>query len=215
MKRLLIAVLFIIVLILPGCIPGGTPDQGAEIPDQGEIPEDGEEVPDEEVPDEEVPDVNILQGYSLEELGVTVDLEKLRTFEDPNDSRYTPDYWVLASSMFPGTSKLIIFYTNNPIFMEEIDALYMQGVYTPADPDLEYFLEIDGQRYSLSDLEDFTIYQDEKITVFDVTGFLPIDSFEETIESFTQADSSYSYDWLLEVYEYLKTYEDIAIIYQE
>jgi len=77
------------------------------------------------------------------------------------------------------------------------------------------FIIVGDERYSLIDLADCTIYADDRIIVFDVTDYLPIDSFDIRIETESLQWEDYSHQWMIEVYNYLKTYQDIIIIYND
>jgi len=196
---------------MPGC--RNIPDAGVETPNEGE-----------EAPDEGGGNLKevVLQSYSLEDLGVTIDIQKLDSFEDPN-TNYPGGYEIFAGSQFPlscsqipNTSIIAINYcVHYNVGIDYMAALYLQGVYRPTGNESNNFIIVGDERYSLIDLADCTIYADDRIIVFDVTDYLPIDSFDIRIETESLQWEDYSHQWMIEVYNYLKTYQDIIIIYND
>lgn len=166
---------------------------------------------------------NILEGYKLSDLGLSIELDNLNPFSDPNYIRpYEPSYevWYTNSNEYHSFSSvgdekadisvLAIRYTDNKISMEFMPALYLQGFKKPGAT--EQFIEVRSKLYSITDLDQYKLYEDEKYIVFDIRDLLPIQSFTEQIERISEVNqANYDYDWLIEVYDYLKSYKNISI----
>lgn len=166
---------------------------------------------------------NVLKGYSLLDLGLSIDLESLKSFKDPN---YETGYYVVSYSLFhpnknfyfsglerfENISVLMIDYCEDRISMSYMPALYLQGYKKSVDTGKEQFIEVDSKLYSLAELNQYKLYDDDQFIVLDITDLLPVESFDEKIEMRSEHGmSNYSYDWMNDVYEYLKSYEDIII----
>lgn len=172
----------------------------------------------------EVPYI-ILEGYTLSNLGLSIELDKLKSFSDPNYNKpYERSYevWYTNSNecqVFSSVgdentniSVLAITYTDSRISMEFMPALYLQGFKKLINTEEEQFIEIDSKLYSFTDLNHYKLYEDEKYIVFDIRDLLPIKSFSEQIERISEEyQSNYDYSWLIEVYDYLKSYNNISI----
>ncbi|MGI6365454.1 MAG: hypothetical protein ACOX2G_06895 [Bacillota bacterium] len=208
MQKLTIIAICLLILFVPGCIIESNNDS-ENGSNNGDQTNEGEEIPEDEDPSTE----KILECLNLEDLGVKVDIDKLQSFIDPNRNvPYPSDYMVSTNSEIPNTSILSFEYCIERLSLEYMDALYLTGTFKPSDPEPEYSIKIGADiNCSLVDLKEFTVYEDEKILIFDVTDLIGVEKFADKIASLPTTHGTF--EWMLDVYNYLRTYKDFSVIY--
>lgn len=217
MRQVLISIL--VCLLLAGCGQNAG-SNGGDVPGNNE---QTDQEPEDENGDLEL----VLRGQSLVDLGLTVDLEKLQLFPDPNFDDVVNSYflWHTSEMTFQfedDLSKLVkssghvtilaIEYSEG-ISFETVFALYLQGFEKDAAADSELFIEIDAQRYTLGELEPYKVFEDEQYFVLEITDLLPFEPFADRMEQYSRYDEMLDYLWLIDVYQYLKSHADLAIQY--
>lgn len=168
-----------------------------------------------------------LQGYALEEINYTIDLDKLNKIADPNNAiNYEPFYDLIhvEKGLKPlrlndvdidklGNLTILGYnFADNEIDTTFMPMLYIQGFRKENSNNNEVAFKINDVKYSRAEISQYILYEDAEVVVLDITKLLPIKDFNNEIDRM-QANSSrkYDYKWLTGVYEYLKSYKDIHI----
>lgn len=221
MKHVLISCL--ICLLIAGCLSGGGQDaNGDDVPCNND--------PTTEEPGDQNGDVEdeiSLRGQSLVDLGLTIDLENLQLFSDPNFDKVTNNYALWHTSEMPfytdndlsrlvessGHMTILTIEYSEGISFETVFALYLQGFDKDFDAGTEGFIEIDARRYTLAELEPYKVFEDEQYFVLEVSDLLPLEPFAERMEQLNQYDEMLDYLWLIDIYQYLMSHEDLIFQY--
>ena len=202
MQKLIIIFICLLILFVPGCLKSNNNSENGLHNGGGEIPGDDDPSP-----------AKVLECLNLEELGVKVDIDKLQSFTDPNI--HVPnqsEYGVFINLEIPNISILSFEYCIERLSLEYMDALYLTGTFKPSDFESGYSIKIGTDIICpLIDLEELTVYEDEKIIIFDVTDLIGVEKFEDKIASLPTTHGTF--EWMLDVYNYLKTYKDLSLIY--
>ena len=69
---------------------------------------------------------------------------------------------------------------------------------------MEQFIEVASELYNIRELDEYKLFEDEDVLVFDITDLL----FEEDFAT----RNNWVDQWGIDVYEYLRSHEDVAII---
>lgn len=145
----------------------------------------------------------------------------MREFADPNTINvlgygvyHTNDMEIDDYNKFGNISILGINYSDNMISVEWMAALFLQSFKKPIEIEIEHFIEVDSKFYSLEELKQSMLFEDDEFIVLDITDLLPIRSFNRSIEMLAERRPSYSYQWMMDIYNYLKSYEDIGILHR-
>lgn len=163
----------------------------------------------------------ILQGYSLDELGLEIDLDALRVFPDPNWNHYEIYYlvWHSSAPLMDNYNNKAKCYGNvsvlgydypDEIAYTWIDVLFIQGFLKPLQPEGEHFIMVDSKIYTLEEMKQYLIYEDDSHIVYDITDLSAADNFFDVIQILSES-KGYSFEWMIEVNDYLKSYEGIVI----
>lgn len=149
----------------------------------------------------------ILQGTTLEELGLELNVERLRHFEDHNQEQisYYVNHYSAAHKKYAKTSGLLVEFSE---YLGSQLLISIQGFKKPARQDVQPLIEVNSSFYHLSDLTRYQLYEDDETIVFDITNLLP-EKFADRVQ--TWLDYGVPCQWMFEVYEYVKTYDDIVI----
>lgn len=201
---LLMVLVFVSVMSLFGCA-----NQKPVIPAPELVEPEPEPEPD-PIEDPEPPNgggLIILQGTTLKELNLELNIEKLQRFEDHNQEQisYYVNNYSAEHKKYAKTSGLLVEFSE---YLGSELLLSIQGFKKPARQDAHQFIEVDSILYDLSDLTQYKLYEDDETIVFDITDLLP-EKFADRVQ--TWIDNGYSCQWMFEVYEYVKTYDDIVI----
>lgn len=151
------------------------------------------------------PEYVILEGKNLEELGLELDIEKLKCFIDEYD--LSTGYYVnhyQEGAVYAGMSSLIMEWCEGN---ESELLLLVQGFVKAEDTGLEQRIVIDSNEYPLAELEECKLYEDSQVVVYDVTALVPRKSFPDQVQEWI--DKGIPCEWMYEVYDYIMTYEDI------
>lgn len=152
------------------------------------------------------PEPVILQGYNLAELGLELDTERLRIFEDPEYELTNTYHFVHpdVDQKLAGTSLLIIGYWGGTEVL-----MYLQGFKKSAEVSSEQYIVVDSEQYTLAELGEYKLFEDDEVVVYDITDLMPGESFVHMVQRWI--DAGHSFQWLLDAYEYARSYEDIVI----
>lgn len=168
-----------------------------------------------------------LNGYNLEDINLTIELDKLKIFADSNkNNNYTPSYYLynvkkgltewkfndIDMQKYGNLTVLGYNYSDNTIDMTFIPILYIQGFKKVNNNDKELIFIINENKYTKEQIKEFILYEDTEVIVLDITELIPIEEFSSVINKLQEnADFQYNYKWLIDVYDYLKVHKDIVI----
>lgn len=174
-----------------------------------EPPPNGTENP----PNGEDPEPVVLRGYNLKDLGLELDLERLKIFPGEYETEYRVNNFEDNRPVNPSTCNLLMDYWSS---VEEgtVALLCLQGYKKPVEPDLKLIIEICSIQYPLEELDHCKLHEDEETLVYDISSLLPAKialeyDMQDWLNDFhTRGLPS---EWLKEIFEYVQTYEDIVI----
>jgi len=157
------------------------------------------------------PEPVILEGSRLADVGLKLDIEALKPLDYPCDYELELNYFLVHESLWLYDPTMDILAFDYPdlesLSIEVVPALYLQGFRKSADPDAEQLFKVGSDLYKAEELEKYKLFEDEDVLVFDITDLL----FDEEFSArFDWVD-----EWGLEVYEYLRSHEDVVIGYLE
>lgn len=149
---------------------------------------------------------NVLQGYSLDEVGLELDVRELRLFEDHNQKLISYDTVHYPSGhRYAETTGLVMeFSEKNGVEL----LLCLQGFKKDTSSEAQEFIQIDSSQYSLSDLGQHKVYEDDEVVVYDLTDLVGV-NFIDKVQDWVEDDLPFQ--WMEEVYDYVKSYNDIVI----
>jgi hypothetical protein len=153
------------------------------------------------------PDPVILQGSNLADLGRRIDIEALEPLTYPSKPYLVKlNYFLVADvyGTYDPTMDVLAFDYPEELSIETVRALYVQGFKKSTEPDVEQFIEVASELYNIRELDEYKLFEDEDVLVFDITDLL----FEEDFAT----RNNWVDQWGIDVYEYLRSHEDVAII---
>ncbi|MDD3073375.1 MAG: hypothetical protein PHS56_02940 [Eubacteriales bacterium] len=150
------------------------------------------------------PEYVILEGKNLEELGLELDIDKLKCFTDEFGltTRYLINHYK-EGNVYPGMSGLLVAWAGH----ESELLLFIQGFIKTGETGLEQRIVVDSKEYPLAELEEYKLYEDSQVVVYDVTALVPRKSYTDQVQEWI--DKGIPCEWMYEVYDYIMTYEDI------
>ena len=160
-----------------------------------------------ELPPDPVPDPVILQGSNLADLGRRIDIEALEPLTYPSKPYLVKlNYFLVADvyGTYDPTMDVLAFDYPEELSIETVRALYVQGFKKSTEPDVEQFIEVASELYNIRELDEYKLFEDEDVLVFDITDLL----FEEDFAT----RNNWVDQWGIDVYEYLRSHEDVAIV---
>lgn len=149
-----------------------------------------------------------LQGQSLQELGLDLEINQLKRFKDENG--LLNDYYVLnykRDSARAGMTGLLVGWSDAS--NEEV-LIFMQGYKKALDSELEPQIVLESVEYPLADLVKHKLYEDDEVIVLDITDLLSGKKFPEQVQEWI--DKGFSYQWLEQIWEYVRDYSHLNII---
>lgn len=167
----------------------------------------------------------ILEGNNLEELGLIIDIDKLREFKDPNWSFEIILSWTVLHkgekndiltidgdmSQFGNSSVIGMSFSDNGIDYNFMPMRYLKGFRKPKVLRGKEVIEINSKKYNLNKIADYKIYEDEEIVVLDITDIVSVESFDERLDKIMHPEFKYNYEWIKEAYEYLISTEELVV----
>lgn len=151
----------------------------------------------------------VIQGYSLQDIGLTVDTSK--TFHDPNrnadglwgaEHTAVSDYW--NSGEFYGnvtrihvdTSERMVDFTPNNMFILQC--------FKESECNDGTCVLLNEQSIPTADVRKTCIVEKNGYLICDVTGFFyPDESFEDRIQEQQELFPDYDFEWARSVYDYV------------
>jgi len=157
---------------------------------------------------DENPKPVILQGQTLEDLGLELTIGKLERFKDHNQEliSYSVSHYQEEHKRFAKSTGLIVEFSEKngyDLFM------CIQGFKKSSDSDVTQLIEVNSKQYNLSELEQYKLYEDDEVVVYEITDLLPKEEVFSKIQDWV--DEGDPFQWMFEVLDYLKTYDDIEI----
>ncbi len=153
------------------------------------------------------PEPVILQGSNLADLGLRIDIEALEPLTYPSKPYLVKlNYLVRPESYwdYDPTMDVLAFEYPDEMTIDIVSAMYVQGFKKSTEPDGEQFIEVASELYNILELDEYKLFEDEDVLVFDITDWL----FEEDFAT----RNNWVDQWGIDVYEYLRSHEDVAII---
>lgn len=151
----------------------------------------------------------ILQGSNLADLGLRLDIDALEPLFHPSYPELDLNYFLISDffSSYDPTMDVLAFDYPEEISLEHVPAMYLQGFKKSTEPDVEQFIEVGSEVYNILELDEYKLFEDEDVLVFDITDLLFEDDFATR--------NNWVDQWGLDVYEYLRSHEDVTIVYLE
>lgn len=163
-------------------------------------------------------------GYCLKELDVNIPLENLYIFSDPNYQNYSTSYVInnlTSDAVIDGLidvnlsldrneclSVLGFNFSDNLKDTTHIPLMYVQAFINNSESIPQKF-QINRDIYTATELEEYTLYEDNDKIIINITEIIPILSFEEKIKKLRLSNPGYEYDWLFDVYNYIKSNKEL------
>ncbi len=151
----------------------------------------------------------VIQGYSLQDIGLTVDTSK--TFHDPNrnadglwgaEHTAVSDYWNSGefygnvTRMHVDTSERMVDFTPNNMFILQC--------FKESECNDGTCVLLKEQSIPAADVRKTCIVEKDGYLICDVTGFFyPDESFEDRIQEQQELFPDYDFEWARSVYDYV------------
>jgi len=150
----------------------------------------------------------VLLGHTLEELGLTLSTDNLRLFKDHNDQyiSYSIANFNENHRRFAKSTGLSMEYSEKNGYEM---LLCIQGFRKSNNPNTEQYIVVHSNQYKLSELNEYKLYEDDEVVVYDILDLIPDTNYSEIVQNYVK--KGFNWQWMLEVFEYAKTYEDIII----
>ena len=151
----------------------------------------------------------VLQGHTLEELGLELRVDNLQLFEDHNKEliSYGVNHYNGEHRRFANMTGLVMDFSEKN--GTEI-LLCIQGFKKPTNSNAQQVIVVDSIQYNLSELQHYMLYEDEVAVVYEIINLLPKEDFTNKVQDYV--NKGFQFQWMLGVFEYVQTHEDIVII---
>lgn len=150
----------------------------------------------------------ILEGNNMQDLGLDLDLSKLKRFEDENGLE--TDYFVVNYQRDSGLAGMTGLLVGRGDGSGQELLIFMQGYKKAPNSELEPHIVVNLRKYAVAELAKYKLYEDDEVIVLDITDIFSWDKYLDRVQE--RIDGGSPYQWMLPIWDYIREYSDICIV---